>query len=117
MFKRRYRCEQEIPDKLRQDPSTNWYTCSGCGHLHIGHTRMGQAEQFVMFPDRAALATSLVKLRGRATHKQVAQVAGIRPIRIKELEAESGPFDVASLFALLKVYRVKLGFSLPTGST
>ena len=39
VFKRRYRCEQEIPDRIRDDPSTNWYRCSHCRHLHIGHDR------------------------------------------------------------------------------
>jgi hypothetical protein len=29
----------------------------------------------------------LVKLRGKASHKQVAEVAGVRPIRIRELES------------------------------
>lgn len=113
-FKRRYRSEQEIPDKIRQDPSTSWYWCSHCGHLHIGHTRIGQPEQFRMFGSRADLADALVKLRGQATHAQVAKVAGIRAIRLKELESAKGPFDVEALFAVLKFYRVRIGFSLPS---
>lgn len=114
-WKRRYRCEAEIPDRIREDPSTSWYTCSHCLHLHVGHTRMGEAEEFVMVGDRAALAQVLVKLRGRATHKDVAAVAGIRPIRLKELESPSGPFDVDALFAVLAAYRTRLGFGLPVG--
>lgn len=115
-FKRRYRSEEEIPDKIRQDPSTNWYECSHCFHLHIGHTRIGEAEQFRMFGSRAELADALVKLRGRATHAQVAKVAGVRAIRIKELEQPKGPVDFDALFPVLQAYRARLGISMQVGA-
>lgn len=113
-FKRRYRSEEEIPDKIRQDPSTSWYWCSHCGHIHIGHTRMGAAEQFVMTLDRASIAEVLLKLRGQATHKQIAAAAGVRPIRLKEWEdpGHDAP-SLDALLAVLRVYRVRVGFSLP----
>ncbi|MFJ6140167.1 hypothetical protein [Kitasatospora sp. NPDC092286] len=87
-FKRRYRSEQEIPARLREDASTSWYWCEeSCGAIHLGHTRMGEREKFRMFEDLAAdLPDLLIKLRGQATRKQVAEVAGVRPIRLKELE-------------------------------
>ncbi|MWB97420.1 hypothetical protein [Agromyces seonyuensis] len=109
-FKRRYRSESEIPGNLRDDPTTNWYWCTHCGHLHIGHSRIDLArETHRVLGDRAALADLLVKTRGRATHKQVAEVAKIRPIRLKELEDPTGEkFDVNALFAVLAVYRIKL---------
>lgn len=96
------------------DPSTNWYECSHCGHIHIGHTRMGEAEQFVMTLDRASLAEVLLKLRGQAKHKQIAAAAGVRPIRLKEWEdpGHDAP-SLEALFAVLRVYRVRVGFSLP----
>jgi hypothetical protein len=117
VFKRRYRSESEIPDRLREDPSTNWYSCGHCGHLHMGHTRMGTAEKFRMFEDLGEdLSDLLVKLRGKATHKQVADVAGIRPIRLKELEAGvDHPEGLKTLGKVLKVYRVRLGVALPAG--
>lgn len=117
VFKRKYRSESEIPDALRSDPSTSWYVCSHCGHLHVGHTRMGEAEKFRMFEDPLRdLPDLLVKLRGGATHKQVAEVAGVRPIRIKELEQGiRHPEALETLAKVLKVYRVRLGVALPTG--
>jgi hypothetical protein len=114
VFKRVYRSESEIPQKLREDPSTSWYTCT-TGHIHIGHTRMGQAEQFRMFADlETDLSDLLVKLRGKATRKQVAEAAGVRPIRLKELEEGIGHVDgLKTLAKVLKVYRTRLGVALP----
>lgn len=114
-FKRKYRSESEIPDKIRQDASTSWYGCSHCHHLHIGHSRMGTPEQLRVLHDLSVdLADVLVKLRGQATHKQVAAAAGVRPIRIKELEQGIKHADgLATLAAVLKVYRVRLGVQLP----
>lgn len=117
VFKRRYRSESEIPDRLRGDPSTSWYSCGHCGHLHIGHTRMGTTEKFRIFEDLGEdLPDLLVKLRGKATHKQVAEVAGIRPIRLKELETGIDHHEgLRTLGKVLKVYRVRLGVALPAG--
>lgn len=114
-FKRKYRSVGEIPDRLREDPSTSWYWCSHCGHLHIGHTRMGEAEQFRMFDDLDTdLPDLLIKLRGGATHRQVAEVAGVRPIRIKELESGIAHAEgLKTLAKVMKVYRVRLGVALP----
>ncbi|MFE5859743.1 hypothetical protein [Streptomyces virginiae] len=58
-----------------------------------------------MFEDLAAdLTDLLIKPRGQATRKQVAEVAGVRPIRLKELE----------LGKVLRVYHVRLGVAMPT---
>lgn len=110
-WKRRYRSEAEIPVKLREDPSSNWYWCTtSCGNLHIGHSRIKldtEAQRVLM--RRSDLADVLVKARGRATHAQVAKVAGIRAIRLKELEdPKSATVDLDALFKVIGVYRLKL---------
>lgn len=115
-FKRRFRCEAEIPEKLRNDRTSDWYWCDNhCGHIHIGHSRVNlNRETHRVFRDRAAISDLLIKSRGHATHKQVAAVAGIRPIRIKEWEDPA--FDTPSFEALMKllpVYRVKLAAVFP----
>ncbi|MCI4659570.1 hypothetical protein [Cryobacterium zhongshanensis] len=109
-FKRRYRSFSEIPNNLREDPSTSWYWCGHCGSLHIGHSRIDLTrESHRVLGDREALSDLLVKSRGHATLKQVAEVAKIRPIRLKELEDPlSLKFDANALFAVLGVYRLKL---------
>ena len=50
-----------------------------------------------------------MKSRGKAAHRQVAAVANIRPIRIKELEdpATDG-VDLDALFKVMAVYQLRL---------
>ena len=62
------------------------------------------------------LGDLLVKLRGHATLKQVAEVANIRPIRLKELEEPglSDRVDIGALFKVLSVYRTAPGVALKT---
>jgi hypothetical protein len=113
--KRRYRCLEEIPRAISCDPSVETYRCSCCHHLHIGHSRLHSDERFRMFSDIGTdLGDLLVKLRGRATRKQVGAAAGIRPIRIAELErGVTGPHTWENLSRLLRVYHVRLGAGLP----
>ncbi|MFD4574722.1 hypothetical protein ACFWNK_21870 [Streptomyces sp. NPDC058417] len=69
-----------------------------------------------MFEDLAVdLPGLLVKLRGRATRKQVAVVAGARPIRPKELEGGlKHPEGLETLGKVLRVYRVRLDVARPS---
>ncbi|ROR75959.1 hypothetical protein, partial [Plantibacter flavus] len=80
------------------------------GHLHLGHSRINLAnETHRVLGDRTALADLLTKARGHATLKQVAEVAKIRPIRLKELEdPTTEKVDFNALFAVLAVYRIKV---------
>jgi hypothetical protein len=121
-FKRRYRSDGEIPGNLREEPTASWYWCNHCAHLHIGHSRIDLTkETHRVLGDRAALSDLLVKSRGHATLKQVAEVAKIRPIRLKELEdPTTEKVDFNALFAVLGVYRLKLAAVLrqaPAGRT
>ncbi|MDH2390102.1 hypothetical protein QCN29_15135 [Streptomyces sp. HNM0663] len=116
-FKRRYRSEQEIPTRLREDASTSWYWCEESYRaIHLGHTRMGEREKFRMFEDLAAdLPDLLIKLRGQATRKQVAEVAGVRPIQLKELEeCLKHPEGLETLGKVLRMNHVRLGVAMPT---
>lgn len=122
VWKRRYRSEQEIPDRIRDDVGTSVYRCQHCFHLHLGRTlvatksatrgAVGAAATNVEnrgLRDRASLADLLIKARSQATHKQVAEAIKVRPIRIKEWE--DAAFDAPSLdvlFKLLKIYRIDL---------
>ena len=119
-FKRKYRALSEIPDRIKDDPSVSTYWCrTNCGHLHIGHSRLGQSEALKMVGSPAEIAEVLVKLREQAglTRKQVAARAKVRPIRVRELEEPDGqPVDLGALFAVLDVYRARLGVGLRTRS-
>lgn len=109
-WKRRYRSEIEIPEKLRNDPSSNWYWCNSCGNLHIGHSRINlETETQRVVRDRESLADVLVKARGKADIKVVAKHAGVLPIRLRELEdPKSEKIDLNALFKVLAVYKMKL---------
>ncbi|WP_311245454.1 MULTISPECIES: hypothetical protein [unclassified Microbacterium] len=114
-FKRRYRSVGEIPERIRDDASVDHYWCSNhCGSLHIGHSRIKlDSEQFRMLQSPEDLATLLIKLRGHATLKQVAEVAGVRPIRIRELEEGTAhPDALATLFKVMFAYRTRMGIAL-----
>ncbi len=124
VFKQRYRSTQEIPYRIREDPSTSHYWCTGtngeCGRLHIGHARLHEAEALRMLGSPDDLADVLVKMRGAATHRQVAVVATelagrkVQPIRLKELEEprRGQRVCVQTLFDVLAVYRSRPGVSI-----
>lgn len=118
VWKRRYRSLSEVPDVIRNDVSASLYTCNVCGHLHQGHTRMGTAEEFRMFRSVDDLRDVLIKRRGKASHKDVAAAAGVRAIRVKELEEGTAhPENLVTLFKVADVLRINLGVSLrPLGA-
>jgi len=108
-WKRRWKWEGEIPEKIKGDPSVSTYLCGSCGFTHIGHSRKLEVEETRVVRSRKELAEVLVKSRGRASLKEVAAVAKIRPIRLKELEDPSSEkVDLDALFAVLALYKVKL---------
>lgn len=113
VFKRKYRSDSEVPDKILQDPSTGLYWCSHCAHKHIGHTRAGQAESLRMFRGPEDLRDLLVKRRGSASISDVAKAAGVRPIRLKELEeGKAHPEGLETLFKVCAVLRLDLGVGI-----
>ena len=109
-WKRRYRSESEIPNNLRQDPSSHFYWCNSCGNLHIGHSRIDlEKETHRVLHSRSDLSEVLVKMRGAAPLKGVAEKIGVRPIRLRELEdPTSERVDLDVLFKVMKFYRLKL---------
>ena len=96
--------------RLREDPSSSWYRCQACGHLHIGHSRLDlTAGMTRALSDRQQLAELLSKSRGQASIKQVAEVLKVPQVRVRECEDPAFPnprLDV--VFALLALYRLKL---------
>lgn len=115
VFKRKYRSHSEIPDKIKNDPSTGIYTCNVCLHYHLGHTRAGQAESLRMFRGPEDLRDLLVKRRGSASVSDVAKAAGVRPIRLRELEeGKAHPEGLETLFKVCAVLRLDLGVGIRT---
>ena len=113
VFKRKYRSDNEVPDRILSDPSVSLYWCNACAHKHIGHSRVTEVEKFRIFHNVNDFTETLIKLRGNKNINQVAKAAGIRPIRLKELEAGVGhPEGVETLFKVLNVYRANLGIEI-----
>jgi hypothetical protein len=108
VFKRRFRCESEIPRSLTTRPDVSIYRCAHCLYLHTGTAVARTVKESTSIATMAELAQVLVKSRGNATRTTVGKVAGVRPIRIKEIEECAERIDPAALFALLKLYRISL---------
>lgn len=108
VFKRRFRCASEIPTSITSRPDVSVYTCSHCLFLHTGTAVARTVKESKAIGSMAELSELLVKARGSATRATVAKVAGVRPIRVKEIEEGAERIDPAALFALLRLYRVSL---------
>jgi hypothetical protein len=84
------------------------YRCSHCLYLHTGTAVARTVKAQKSVGSMEELSEVLVKARGKATRTTVGNVAGIRPIRIKEIEEGADRIDPEALFALLKLYRISL---------
>lgn len=108
VFKRKFRCEQEIPDTIMSKPDVSVYTCKHCLYIHTGTAVARTVKEQKSIGSMAELSEVFVKMRGKATRTTVGNVAGVRPIRIKEIEEGADRIDPEALFALLKLYRISL---------
>jgi hypothetical protein len=108
VFKRKFRCEQEIPDTIMSKPDVSVYRCKHCLYIHTGTAVARSVKEQKSIGSMAELSEVLVKMRGKATRTTVGKVAGVRPIRIKEIEEGADRIDPEALFALLKLYRINL---------
>ncbi|MFZ2242791.1 MAG: hypothetical protein WAV90_25105 [Gordonia amarae] len=108
VFKRRYRCEGEIPGTVTSRPDVSVYRCAHCLYLHTGTAVARNLKASKAVGSVAELAELLTKARGQATRSVVAKAAGIRPIRVKELEEGAERVNPTALFALLRLYRISL---------
>lgn len=114
IWKQKYRCVEEVPERLQNDPSTNIYTCPHCFMLHVGHARALGKETARLVSDAETLGTVLERVREdkNLTRKDVGEKLKIRPIRIKEIEENADTIDTDVLFKLLKFYRMKMNLLL-----
>lgn len=111
-WKHRYRCESEVPERLRKDPATNVYRCDNCHYLHVGHSRVthektDRLERLV--GDEKELGTILIRRReqkGR-TRKQVAHYFHVPIIRITELETHAKQIDYELLFKYFRYLNLR----------
>lgn len=110
VWKQKYRYELEVPGRLRDDPSTNVYTCEHCHFLHVGHSRATGQETARLIGSAEVLGDTLRKIREsrKQTLKEVGAGIKERPIRIKEIEEGHDGISTKTLFKLISYYRVKI---------
>ena len=114
-FKKRYRCEEEVQKKLRDDPGTNIYRCEHCHHLHVGHSRPDPLTRDKLsrkIGDSDLLGSVLKRLREdkKMTVKQLATKLNVPQIRVKEVEEGD---DKAHLDVAVKmVYALRCSLTL-----
>ncbi|KMV19639.1 hypothetical protein ACT17_06265 [Mycolicibacterium conceptionense] len=108
VFKRQFRAESEIPDTILSRPDVSVYRCKHCLFIHTGTAVARTVKESKSIGSMAELSEVLIKARGKATRTTVGKVAGVRPIRIKEIEEGADRVDPEALFALLRLYRISL---------
>lgn len=114
IWKQKYKSEEEVPQRLRDDPATNIYSCTNCRYLHVGHSRAIGTETARLVNDAQTLGTVLLKTRENKglTRKEVAEKIKTRPIRIKEIEDGANNMDITVIFSLIKYYKMKMNILL-----
>lgn len=123
--KRAYRCEEEVTDPRAKDASVEFYLCetttgpnggAGCYMFHTGHSRpksKGSGEKSRIVHDMAELGSVCERMRGGRTRAQIANKAGVRPIRVKEIEA--GAPKPEALFPVLTALGLRMVVDFPPG--
>lgn len=112
-FKKRYRSEEEVSEKLRSDPGTNIYRCAHCLHLHVGHSRpdpFTREKLHRVVNNLDTLGSVLARMRqdkGWSVQRLAAHLK-VPQIRIKEIESgeKSARMDIA--FAALHAVGVRV---------
>ena len=112
-WKTKYTFEGGVPQKYRDDPSTNIYRCDYCHFLHIGHDRPAEVtvEQLSRTVRDMKTVGSVVR-RYREQHnidkKVLAKSLGIPVVRLTEIEDGDKSVSVVVLFLVLN----KLGLTV-----
>lgn len=115
VFKAKYRCDSEVPEKLRKDPATNIYVCDYCKFLHVGHSRLDtlKVEKMRRIVSDAETLGRVVRLSREAkdlTIKDVAKIIKVPAIRIKEIETGNEKVNLQALFKVLSFLKIKVEF-------
>jgi hypothetical protein len=114
-WKTKYRFEQEVPEKWRNDPATNIYLCDYCLNLHIGHSRVKPEDVSKLrrvVSDEVTLGSVIQRRREQLNwdKKVLAKVLKVPVIRLTEIEAGNPKMDVSVLFKVLQKLRLTVEF-------
>jgi DNA-binding XRE family transcriptional regulator len=110
-FKSRYRYENEVPAKLRNDPATNIYRCDYCLFLHVGHSRLKpeDTEKLRRTVNDPVVLGSVIQRRREQLNwdkKRLAADLGVPAIRLTEIEAGNPKASIQVLFKVLSRLKI-----------
>jgi len=116
-WKTKYSYEGAVPQKFRDDPSTNTYRCDYCHFLHIGHdrpTEITSEKLHRVVRDMKTLGSVVKRYRESKNidKKVLAKVLNIPVIRITELENGDKNVSAHTIFLVLN----KLNLNIEIGS-
>lgn len=112
-FKTRYRAENEVPQKLRDDPATNIYRCDYCRFLHVGHNRpvefeRGKLRRTITNPETLGSVIARAREDKGLTVSGLAKRLKVPAVRIKEIEAGDKTMRVDIMLAVLYILRIQV---------
>lgn len=111
-YKTRYRCEQEVPAKLRADPGTNVYRCDYCHFLHVGHSRLQPQQEKLrrLVADTSTLSSVVSRAMAakNVDKRALAKRLGVPMLRITEIERGDPKMNINVLFQVLYMLRIKV---------
>lgn len=112
-LKTKYRFENEVSEKLRNDPGTNIYRCDYCLYLHVGHSRLSTdtPEKLRRLVSDAQTLGSVIQRAREAKKiekKDLAKFLKVPAIRITEIERGDAKVDINVLFQTLKALRINV---------
>lgn len=118
-YKTRYKSQQEVPEKFKNDPSTNIYICENCHMYHIGHSRIPspqEEERLVRYVNSYKEIGSVIQRYRESKNidkKLLAKKIGIPIIRITEVENSSPKVTAQMLFIVLDALKLRIEISGP----
>ena len=110
-WKKKFRWDGEVPQRLRDDPATNVYLCDYCHFKHVGHSRVLPVDNEKLrrtVADMKTLGSVIQRAREKKglDKKVLAKVLKVPAIRITEIEAGDPKSNVQVLFAILAKLRI-----------
>lgn len=110
-YKTKYVFPDQVPDKFKQDSTTNIYLCDNCRTWHIGHSRPEEYESLTRYVNSYKELGSVIQ-RHRETlqvdKKVLAKTLKIPAIRITELENGEPDVSLSVLFKVLEALKLKI---------
>lgn len=119
-YKTRFKSELEVPEKYRNDPSTNIYLCENCKFYHIGHSRPDATEvpreklvRYVKDTQELGSVIERYMASRRIDKKVLAKKMKVPVIRVTEVLNGSNKVTAVFLFKLMEELKLRVEITSP----